>query len=166
MSLLTPEPGLVFWMTLSFGIVAFILIKYGFPIILQMVNKRKDYIDNSLLAARQANEELAKVTENSQAILEQTRIEQAKMLEVAAQTRDRMIEEAKGLARTEADKIVADAQKQIIIEKENAMRAIRSEIASLSISVAEKILREKLSTEEEQSKMINRLMDEVMISKS
>lgn len=166
MSLLTPEPGLVFWMTLSFGIVAFILIKYGFPIILQMVNKRKDYIDNSLLAAKQANEELAKVTENSQAILEQTRIEQAKMLEVAAQTRDRMIEEAKGLARTEADKIVADAQKQIIIEKENAMRAIRSEIASLSISVAEKILREKLDTEEEQSKMINRLMDEVMISKS
>ncbi|MEA4948085.1 MAG: F0F1 ATP synthase subunit B [Petrimonas sp.] len=166
MSLLTPEPGLVFWMTLSFGIVAFILIKYGFPIILQMVNKRKDYIDNSLLAAKQANEELAKVTENSQAILEQTRIEQAKMLEVAAQTRDRMIEEAKGLARTEADKIVADAQKQIIIEKENAMRAIRSEIASLSISVAEKILREKLNTEEEQSKMINRLMDEVMISKS
>lgn len=166
MSLLTPEPGLVFWMTLSFGIVAFILIKYGFPIILQMVNKRKDYIDNSLLAAKQANEELAKVTENSQAILEQTRIEQAKILEVAAQTRDRMIEEAKGLARTEADKIVADAQKQIIIEKENAMRAIRSEIASLSISVAEKILREKLDTEEEQSKMINRLMDEVMISKS
>ncbi|HHV85591.1 MAG TPA: F0F1 ATP synthase subunit B [Petrimonas sp.] len=166
MSLLTPEPGLVFWMTLSFGIVAFILIKYGFPIILQMVNKRKDYIDNSLLAAKQANEELAKVTENSQAILEQTRIEQAKMLEVAAQTRDRMIEEAKGLARTEADKIVADAQKQIIIEKENAMRAMRSEIASLSISVAEKILREKLNTEEEQSKMINRLMDEVMISKS
>lgn len=166
MSLLTPEPGLVFWMTLSFGIVAFILIKYGFPIILQMVNKRKDYIDNSLLAAKQANEELAKVTENSQAILEQTRIEQAKMLEVAAQTRDRMIEEAKELARTEADKIVADAQKQIIIEKENAMRAIRSEIASLSISVAEKILREKLNTEEEQSKMINRLMDEVMISKS
>lgn len=166
MSLLTPEPGLVFWMTLSFGIVAFILIKYGFPIILQMVNKRKDYIDNSLLAAKQANEELAKVTENSQAILEQTRIEQTRMLEVAAQTRDRMIEEAKGLARTEADKIVADAQKQIIIEKENAMRAIRSEIASLSISVAEKILREKLNTEEEQSKMINRLMDEVMISKS
>ena len=166
MSLLTPEPGLVFWMTLSFGIVAFILIKFGFPIILQMVNKRKDYIDNSLLAAKQANEELAKVTENSQAILEQTRIEQAKILEVAAQTRDRMIEEAKGLARTEADKIVADAQKQIIIEKENAMRAIRSEIASLSISVAEKILREKLDTEEEQSKMINRLMDEVMISKS
>ncbi|MPM57161.1 ATP synthase subunit b [bioreactor metagenome] len=166
MSLLTPEPGLVFWMTLSFGIVAFILIKYGFPIILQMVNKRKDYIDNSLLAAKQANEELAKVTENSQAILEQTRIEQTKMLEVAAQTRTQIIEEAKGLARTEADKIVADAQKQIIIEKENAMRAIRSEIASLSISVAEKILREKLSTEEEQSKMINRLMDEVMISKS
>jgi F-type H+-transporting ATPase subunit b len=161
MSLLTPEPGLVFWMSLSFGIVAFILMKYGFPIILQMVNKRKDFIDNSLLAAQQAHEELAKVKENSEAILAQT-----KMLESAAQTRDRIVEEAKELARTEADKIVAAAQKRIETEKENAMRAIRSEIALLSVSVAEKILREKLGTEEEQSKMINRLMDEVIISKS
>jgi len=79
MSLLTPEPGLVFWMSLSFGIVAFILMKYGFPIILQMVNKRKDFIDNSLLAAQQAHEELAKVKENSEAILAQTRLEQTKM---------------------------------------------------------------------------------------
>lgn len=166
MSLLTPEPGLVFWMSLSFGVVAFVLMKYGFPVILQMVNKRKDYIDNSLLAAQQAHEELAKVKENSDAILAQTRLEQTKMLELAAQTRDRMVEEAKELARTEADKIVADAQKQIENEKESAMRAIRSEIASLSVSVAEKILREKLNTQEEQSKMINRLMDEVIISKS
>lgn len=166
MSILTPEPGLVFWMSLSFGVVAFILMKYGFPVILQMVNKRKDFIDNSLLAAKQAHEELEKVKENSEAILAKTRLEQTKMLEVAAQTRDRIVEEAKELARTEANKIVADAQKQIENEKESAMRAIRSEIASLSVSVAEKILREKLGTEEEQSKMINRLMDEVIISKS
>ena len=126
MSLLTPEPGLVFWMSLSFGMVAFILMKYGFPVILQMVNKRKGYIDNALLAAKQAKER----------------------------------------ARIEADKIITDAQKQIEIEKESAVRAIRGEIASLSVSVAEKILREKLNSEEEQSKMINRLMDEVIISKS
>lgn len=166
MSLLTPEPGLVFWMSLSFGIVAFILMKYGFPVILQMVNKRKDYIDSSLLAAKQAHEELEKVKESSEAILAQTRLEQTNMLEVAAQTRDRMVEEAKELARTEADKIVADAQKRIENEKESAMRAIRSEIASLSVNVAEKILREKLETQEEQSKMINRLLDEVVIAKS
>lgn len=166
MSLLTPEPGLVFWMSLSFGIVAFILIKYGFPVILQMVNKRKSYIDNALLAAKQAHEELEKVKENSQTILEQTRLEQAKILEAAAQSHDRMLKEAKECAHIEANKIIKDAQKQIEIEKENAVRAIRSEIASLSVSVAEKILREKLNTEEEQSKMINRLMDEVIISKS
>lgn len=166
MSLLTPEPGLVFWMSLSFGMVAFILMRYGFPVILQMVNKRKGYIDNALLAAKQAHEELEKVKENSQAFLAQTRLEQTKMLEAAAQSRDRMLQEAKERARIEADKIIADAQKQIEIEKEGAVRAIRSEIASLSVSVAEKILREKLNTEEEQSKMINRLMDEVIISKS
>ena len=166
MSLLTPEPGLVFWMSLSFGMVAFILMKYGFPVILQMVNKRKRYIDNALLAAKQAHEELDKVKENSQTILEQTRLEQAKILEAAAQSRDRILEEAKERARIEADKIITDVQKQIEIEKESAVRAIRGEIASLSVSVAEKILREKLNSEEEQSKMINRLMDEVIISKS
>lgn len=166
MSLLTPEPGLVFWMSLSFGMVAFILMKYGFPVILQMVNKRKRYIDNALLAAKQAHEELDKVKENSQTILEQTRLEQAKILEAAAQSRDRILEEAKERARIEADKIITDAQKQIEIEKESAVRAIRGEIVSLSVSVAEKILREKLNSEEEQSKMINRLMDEVIISKS
>ena len=166
MSLLTPEPGLVFWMSLSFGMVAFILMKYGFPVILQMVNKRKGYIDNALLAAKQAHEELDKVKENSQTILEQTRLEQAKILEAAAQSRDRILEEAKERARIEADKIITDAQKQIEIEKESAVRAIRGEIASLSVSVAEKILREKLNSEEEKSKMINRLMDEVIISKS
>jgi len=165
MSLLTPEPGLVFWMSLSFGMVAFILMKYGFPVILQMVNKRKGYIDNALLEAKQAHEELDKVKENSQTILEQTRLEQAKILEAAAQSRDRILEEAKERAR-KADKIITDAQKQIEIEKESAVRAIRGEIASLSVSVAEKILREKLNSEEEQSKMINRLMDEVIISKS
>jgi len=131
-----------------------------------MVNKRKGYIDNALLAAKQAHEELDKVKENSQTILEQTRLEQAKILEAAAQSRDRILEEAKERARIEADKIITDAQKQIEIEKESAVRAIRGEIASLSVSVAEKILREKLNSEEEQSKMINRLMDEVIISKS
>ena len=106
------------------------------------------------------------MTENSQSLLERTRLEQAKILEAAAQSRDRILEEAKERARIEADKIITDAQKQIEIEKESAVRAIRGEIASLSVSVAEKILREKLNSEEEQSKMINRLMDEVIISKS
>ena len=166
MSLLTPEPGLVFWMSLSFGMVAFILMKYGFPVILQMVNKRKGYIDNALLAAKQAHEELDKVKENSEALLAQTRQEQSRIIETANQMRASMIEAAKKQAQLEADKIIAEANRQTEVERERALQAVQNQVASLSVDVAERILREQLATEEEQSKMVNRLLDEVMHAKS
>ena len=73
MSLLTPELGLLFWMLVAFGAVVFVLVKFGFPIILSGVEKRKNYIDESLLIAKQAREELARVKADSQALIDQTR---------------------------------------------------------------------------------------------
>lgn len=166
MSLLTPEPGLVFWMLVSFGIVAFILVKYGFPVILKMVNQRKDYIDNSLLAAHQANEELAKVKETSDTILAETRREQAEMLKEASKLREELIEKAREDARLESEKIIVSAREQIRLEKEEALKLVREEITTLSVDIAEKILRKKLGTEKEQMSMIDRLLDEINISKS
>lgn len=166
MSMLTPEPGLLFWMTLSFGVVAFILIKFGFPVILGMVNKRNDFIDSSLEAAKQAHLELDKVKENSEALLAQTRQEQSRIIETANQMRASMIEAAKKQAQVEADKIIAEANRQTEVERERALQAVQNQVASLSVDVAERILREQLATEEEQSKMVNRLLDEVMHAKS
>lgn len=166
MSLLTPEPGLVFWMLISFGIAAFILVKYGFPVIVNMVNQRKEYIDRSLLAAQQANQKLANIKETSEKLLAETRVEQARILEAAAKTQNRIIEESRLRAQTEADKIVEEAHRQIEIEKETALRAVRSEIASLSVNMAEKIIRKELGTGEEQMKVIHRLLDELDVSKS
>lgn len=166
MSMLTPEPGLVLWMTISFGIVLFILVKFGFPIILGMLDKRQAFIENSLSEAREARQALEKVKEKSEELLMQTRREQAEIIKSATRLKDEILSEAKIKAHTEADKIIAEARKQIEKEKENAVRAIRSEVASLSVEVAEKILREKLAGEEEQSEMVNRLLDEVMLNPS
>lgn len=166
MSMLTPEPGLVLWMTISFGIVVFILVKFGFPIILGMLDKRQAFIENSLSEAREARLALEKVKEKSEELLTQTRREQTQIIEAATQLKDEILSEAKIKAHTEADKIIAEAHRQIEKEKENAVRAIRSEVASLSVHVAEKILREKLSGEEQQSEMVNRLLDEVMLNPS
>ena len=69
MGLLTPDPGTLFWMVIIFGIVFFILAKYAFPVITGMVDKRKQYIDSSLEAARQANEQLQQVKAESEALL-------------------------------------------------------------------------------------------------
>lgn len=166
MSLLTPEPGLLFWMLISFGITVFVLAKFGFPAILKSVEKRKNYIEESLLAARKAHEELAGIKETGEAILTQARKEQADILKEAALKREMMMEKAREEARLESEKLVASARRQIGAEKEEALRSIRNEAATLSLTLAERILREKLGTEQEQKKMIDRLFNEMDISKS
>ncbi len=166
MSLLTPEPGLLFWMLISFGITVFVLAKFGFPAILKSVEKRKNYIEESLLAARKAHEELAGIKETGEAILAQARKEQADILKEAALKREMMMEKAREEARLKSEKLVASARRQIGAEKEEALRSIRNEAATLSLTLAERILREKLGTEQEQKKMIDRLFNEMDISKS
>lgn len=166
MSLLTPEPGLLFWMLISFGITVFLLAKFGFPVILKSVEKRKDYIEESLIAAHKAHEELAGIKKTGEDILEQARKEQAEILKDAALRRDMLIEKAREEAHREAEKLIASARHQIQEEKEEALRSIRNEAATLSLTLAERILREKLGTEQEQKKMIDRLFNEMDISKS
>lgn len=166
MSLLTPEPGLVFWMTIAFLIVVFILVKFAFPVILKAVEDRKNYIEESLLAAKKANEELDKISETREAILEETRVKQTEILKEGARIKEEMIAKAKDDAIIESEKIIDAARLQISEEREKAIRMIRNEAALLSVDLAERMLREKLGTSEEQSKMIDRLLDEIEISKS
>jgi len=166
MSLLLPDSGLLFWMLLSFGIVAFVLVKYGFPVIIKMVESRKTYIDESLLVAKQAYEQMAVVKAQGEIIVEDARREQAKIMNDATQTRDLLIKDAKEKAGLEAAKLIQEAKKQILIEKEDAIRDIRRQVADLSVDIAEKVLRGQLEKKDEQMDMINRLLDEINISKS
>jgi F-type H+-transporting ATPase subunit b len=162
-SLLQPESGLLFWMLLSFGITVFLLAKFGFPMILKSVEKRKNYIEESLLAARKAHEELAGIKETGDALLSKARKQQAEMLKEASLKREAMIETAREEARLEAEKLIASARRQISAEKEEAIRSIRNEAAALSLTLAERILREKLGTKEEQTGLIERLFNEMSI---
>jgi len=166
MSLLTPEPGLVFWMLISFGIVLFVLMKYGFPVILKMVDQRRTYIEESLLSAQKAHEELATVKQTSEKLLARTRQERATILKETSLLRDQMMEKARNDARKEADKMIDEARKQIETEKEKALLSIREEAAILSLNLTEKILREKLGTKEAQLALIDRLLDETDLTKS
>lgn len=161
MDLLIPDSGLLFWMTLVFIIVFFILLRYGFPSIINMVNERKAFIDESIKKAHDANEKLANIQKEGESILQEAREKQAAILKEAAETRDAIVEKAQDKAREEGARLLADAKAQIESEKQNAVREIRSQVAELSVLVAEKILREKLSTNEAQMDMINRLLDGV-----
>ena len=164
MGLLTPDPGLLFWMVVVFGIVFFLLAKFGFPVIIKMVDDRKAYIDNSLKAAREANEQLANVKIEGEKILAQAHEEQARILKSATETRDRIIREAQEKARLEGDRLMEEMKKQIETEKESAIRDIRRQVALLSVGVAEKVIRTKLADAKEQTELISRLIDEMVES--
>lgn len=164
--LLIPESGLVFWMLLSFGITFFVLAKFGFPAITGMVDKRKSYIEESIEAAHKANEQLANIKAKSEEILASASAEQVKILKDAAETRTRIINEAREAAKVEGRKELDEIRKQIEIEKVQAINDIRRQVAELSVDVAEKVIRNNLASTQDHMSMIDRLVDEAIVSKS
>lgn len=164
-SFLTPDTGLLFWMLFAFLIVFIVLAKYGFPIIVNMVEERKKFIDESLKGAHEANEKLANIKIESEAILNEAREQQARILKEAMATRDSIVKEAKDKAQVEGNRLLEEAKIQIRVEKENAMRDIRAQVAELSVQVAEKVLRIELADANKQKDLLDRLLDEVSVSK-
>lgn len=160
MSLITPDFGLIFWMVIIFGAVFFILAKFGFPIITDMVSERTDHIADSLKAADDARVALAGLGEQQKQVLEETKKQQAEILAEAVRSREGIISGAQDQARTEADKILAEARSRIDAEREEALKDIRSQVAMISVEVAEKIVRERLSDISEQSALLDRLVEE------
>ena len=162
MSLITPDFGLIFWMTLIFGIVLFLLWKFGFPGITDMVEKRTDRINRSLQDAREIEARMGQMVEEHARMLEEARKEQARILRDATDTRNRILADAKEEAREEAGKILAEARTEIAAEKEAALRDVRKEVALLSVSIAEKILRKELADDKKQQEYIDRMVDETV----
>lgn len=161
MDLLIPDSGLLFWMTLVFIIVFLILLKWGFPSIVKMVDDRKKYIDESLQKAKDANEKLANIQKESEAMLQEARDNQATILKEAAKTRDAIVEKAQEKAQEESARIISEARTEIQNEKQAALREIRTQVAELSVKIAEKILLQQLSDSNKQNELIDKLLDEV-----
>ncbi|MCD8210213.1 MAG: F0F1 ATP synthase subunit B [Prevotella sp.] len=164
MDLFMPASGLLFWMTIVFLVVLFILWKWGFPVIVKMVNDRKTFIDDSLRKAHEANEKLANIQKEGESILQEARDKQAQILKEAAATRDAIVEKAHEKAREEGNRMIEEAKAEIENQKKAAIGDIRSQVATLSVMVSEKILREKLSSEKAQMDYIDRMLDEVTSS--
>lgn len=161
MSLITPDFGLLFWMTLIFAIVFFILAKFGFPLITGMVRERAESINASISEAKAACEAIQGLEERKAQLIEEARAEQGRILKETAQTRDSILQEAREQASREAAQLVAQARTQIEAEKESALRDIRREVALLSVSIAEKVLSRDLSSDQAQMDYIARMVDEV-----
>ena len=161
MNLMLPDTGLLFWMTVIFLIVLFILAKFGFPMITGMVDKRNKRINDSLEAARIAEEAIATLQQEQERIVAETRSEQSRLMQEAAAERDRMIAQAQDQARAEAQKMMDDARVRINEEKEAAMKEIRNEVAQISLAIAEKVVRKDLSDDAAQKQLVDKLLEEI-----
>ena len=162
MQLLMPDTGLLFWMVVIFGLVFFLLAKFGFPIITSMVEKRNSTIDKSLKDAREIEARMGQMVEEHARMLDEARKEQAQILREATDTRNKILATAKDEAREEAAKILAEARTEIEAEKEAALRDVRKEVAVLSVSIAEKILRKELADDGAQREYIDRMVEETV----
>ena len=164
-AILTPDLGLLFWMLLAFLVVFGVLAKFGFPAIINMVDERNKYIDESLRKAHEAQERLANIEKEGESILQEAREKQSQILKEAAESRDAIVEQAQQKARAEGARLMEEAKVAIEQEKKAAIADIRQQVATLSVGIAEKVLRQNLRDDKSQMDLIDRMLDEVSTDK-
>lgn len=160
MDLVTPGIGMIFWSTLFFLVLLFILGKFAWPAILTAVKARNESIRNALEAADRAKQEMAKLQADNEKILAEAKAERDAMMREAKGMKDRLIADAKEKASEEADKLVKNARESIQREKAAALNEMKVQMATLSVDIAEKILRMKLEESKAQKELVDKLINE------
>lgn len=164
MELIRPSFGLVFWMLIGFGILFLILKKFAWPVIVGMLAKREEHIESQLAAAEMIRQDLNKLQGEHQKLLAQAKEERDSILADAKKIRDKMYEETKVKANEEAHAIIEEAKKAIHFEKMKAMTDIKNEIATMSIEIAEKVLREELSDKNKNEQLVSQWMKDIHLN--
>lgn len=164
MELVKPAIGLVFWMLLFFSFIFLILKKFAFPAILKALKEREDSIQNALDSAKRAKEEMQNLKAENERILQEARNERDVILKEARETKDMIVNEARAKATTEADRLITIAREAITNEKMAAITELKNQVATLSIEIAEKVIRQQLSTDEKQKALVNDLLKEVKLN--
>jgi F-type H+-transporting ATPase subunit b len=156
--------GLFFWQLLIFVGLVFLLKKFAWKPILDSVNDREEGIKGALEAAENAKRDMQNLQADNEKLLKEARAEREMMLKEARDIKNNMIEEAKDEARTEANKLVAQAQAAIKAEKKAAIDDLKSQVANLSIEIAEKVVREELSNKDKQLKLVESMLGEATLN--
>lgn len=164
MHLITPALGLFFWTLVAFLIVLFILKKFAWKPILNMLSERETGIASSIAAAEKVKLEMAEMKAENERLLQDAREERSLMLKEAKEAKDKIINEAKTQAKAEAAKIMEDARIQIENKKNAALTEVKNEIGSMAVAVAEKVLRKQLDPAQAQSEYINMLANEIKLN--
>lgn len=163
-SLLTPDLGYFVWAVIIFLVLLVILKKFAWKPIIKSLNEREQNIAGAIASAEKVKAEMAQLQSENETLLAKAREERAQLLKEARETKDKIVNEAKEQAKTEASKIIADAQQAINAQKMAALTDVKNEVGKLVIEVSEKVLRNELSAANKQEAHINGLVDSVKLN--
>ena len=164
MELVTPDIGLVFWTTLCFAILLFILGKYAWKPILAAVAERENSIESALAKAEAVREEMARLTSENESLLKQARAERDAILSEATKVKNQIINDAKEAAQTQGARLLENARAEINNQKLIAIADMKNQIATLSLEIAEKVLRKQFEDQKKQDELVKELLKDVKLS--
>jgi F-type H+-transporting ATPase subunit b len=164
MDLVTPSIGLVFWSTISFLLLFFVLTKFAWKPITAALLERENSIDEALKSADNARKQMEKLTADNEKLLNQARAERDAMLKDANDIKEGIIAQAKKSAGDEGAKIIANAKASIEQEKVAAMNELKTQVALLSVDMAEKILRKKMDDRSQQEAFVNENLKSISLN--
>ncbi|HLT52480.1 MAG TPA: F0F1 ATP synthase subunit B [Flavobacteriaceae bacterium] len=156
--------GLFFWQLVLFVGLVLLLRKFAWKPILDAVEKRESGIEDALKSAENAKLEMQNLQADNERLLKEARAEREAMLKEARDLKNKMIEDAKEEAKTQANNLIAQAQASIETEKKAAIADLKSQVANLSIEIAEKVVREELSNKDKQMKLVESMLGEATLN--
>lgn len=163
MELVTPEIGLVFWTSVSFFFLLFILGKFAWKPIMGAISERERSIEDALLKAEAAKDEMARLTNENDALLKEARAERDLILKEAKKLKDQIVAEAKESAQKEGARMIELARIEINNQKTIAIADVRNQVATLSLEIAEKVLRKQFEDQSKQDALVADLLKEVKL---
>jgi F-type H+-transporting ATPase subunit b len=156
--------GLFIWQIVIFVGLIFLLKKFAWKPILDAVNDREEGIKNALLSAENARKEMQNLQADNQRILQEARLERDNMLKDAREMKEKMVADAKNEAQVQGLKMIEQAKAAIESEKNAAMAELKLQVSTLSLSIAEKILKDELSNKEAQTKLVEKMLGDVKLN--
>jgi F-type H+-transporting ATPase subunit b len=163
MQLTSPE-SLIFWTTIIFIVFFVLLAKFAWKPILGAVKSREESINNALASAEAARREMQNLTADNERILQEARIERDALLKEAREMKEQIVADSKKEAQEQGLKMIEQAKAAIQVEKNAAMADLKSQVSSLSLEIAEKLLKDELSNKDSQAKLVEKMLGDVKLN--
>ncbi|WP_114941685.1 F0F1 ATP synthase subunit B [Mucilaginibacter endophyticus] len=161
--LVVPDLGLVVWTTVAFAFLFFILAKFAWKPIMAAIGERERSIEDALLKAEAAKEEMSRLTNENESLIKQARAERDLILSEARKAKDQIVSDAKELAHKEGARMIELARVEINNQKAIALADVKNQVATLSLEIAEKILRKQFEDQQQQNELVSQLLKEVKL---